>query len=1054
MENKEYVFGRALVVGASNSLSYRNYTNQNQEETDTRDGLYLCLSLYDTYTDRNPPDDICSGLIILEVLLEDSMCSERTSFVGVLYLLCSKAERNELLRDGCVRDMDPRVKVVWFTLGKCISVDKGYSKCFASPWRTVEDLENIEKEIWIHLHAVCYSAYVGCKDGITDIPEAVGVRTHLCVWSLLNVLDAWKSQQLGAACPVSANITQGELSWAFFVHITRTSKSMRCVINEGTTFVNHLEEMNLYLDAKDMEVWRSYDEHRSKFGDSKSIKYNRDHLRYWAMLSMWTEYSDRIRNYIRHGVIKRRNGLQETNTMCRTITKCRQRLHFIGLYASQKIEELQTRIIKSAPLDPLDERSVKKWALDNTKEALGVLDPTTIVNDVTSDIGIKSYTRPLRLYGASYDWFQDANKFNFKIQSFNVMEGWDFAFREQGQINANVSHKRLSLIKRLPLTALREDMSFSQKVYAVAASHTVPLWCEWKDSVSSSPRYCVLEPCKKDTPRSKTFSEALDEWVIATKGGYEHEIYNTEMDVRSICLDIDLTPSDTRTQIDTEQLFLDVVDNVEQSLGRVNELKGKLIHYVFASENSSKQVSKYGIHHFVVLPDPYVISNDALHELITLLAIGRYRYGQNSLGAYCGDKSEQVYDPAIYTKTKGPGGHLIRGAFQKKPKGEKELKCVYRTDKHEVLDDPIDHRDLLIHAQGRNKQWVGNVIKSFTGIKWIDDKSFHKTLVHKTINDYVETSTAKSLGDLVCSLNKRSIIFDSSQNTYPTEMDKNVVLNFINKLWVTDGWCQVAQFIAPMISGQRRTEEVNRALRESEFVEVKSRVQLRRPCGKVLPFCPIKNHEDNTTTNVTLSLYLGARSTRFGLQCHCFKDTPNTNDITDTCRMQLASPFLLLSVKDALNKFLTRLNKSGTRLGIVSYKRSHDSENEHDIPMETDNKDDENQNDYVSTRWVIPRMCNEKEPLHEFMTSTTDIKYLYMFLESYGIAVYRVGSSNTFIIAVTKLFTGSHPTLYKASSAACLYKLFVHDRELKNKLPSDLYESLGLIISQRDGQQI
>ena len=331
----------------------------------------------------------------------------------------------------------------------------------------------------------------------------------------------------------------------------------------------------------------------------------------------------------------------------------------------------------------------------------------------------------------------------------------------------------------LPIDANSTSTTIVSKRIAEAAAHCVPIWMTHKpncvvptfftlrmavvdDSIADGSAVANGDDDNSDDGVGVKFNMTMDNAlsgraIYPQRGGHAHEYISSHMHISTLILDCDLKlPAHDPRMIDEPQMYRDMVELVEQILDVIAPmLTGQLVHYLFKSTEdgaaprgqSNTGIRKYGVHHHICLPPPFVMSSNAACELIDVLNSARYQY-PNTIGIDCelnmtnglrGELNDGVYDTAVYTRTLAlhkstARGHGLRGPYQRKADDSRPLVCVHRTDLSTAL---IPASRLYAHAAHHGTSpLVGSVIERFIGALPITDEAFLRQRESAAINSY------------------------------------------------------------------------------------------------------------------------------------------------------------------------------------------------------------------------------------------------------------------------------------------------------------------------------
>ena len=278
--------------------------------------------------------------------------------------------------------------------------------------------------------------------------------------------------------------------------------------------------------------------------------------------------------------------------------------------------------------------------------------------------------------------------------------------------------------------------------------------------------------------------------IYPVSNGFSHEYISNRMHVSTLILDCDLY-SDRDKTIDEQQLYIDMVSLVDSVMKTCEGIGGRLVHYLFrsssAADSNLQEYTKYGIHHHVGLPPPYVMTNQACAQIVRILNIVRHKF-PNTIGVECckddfTSKNSNVYDPMIYVDDNANRasvcrGHALRGVDQHKKDGTQRLVCVYRTDELPI-EAPIPTYRKYAHAGMVSKELIGNVIDKFVDVRSITDEEYLRESETTTVDSYTRQRCADTIPGIAAEINKRCVLFvPGSYEANETVMSLLVFIKF------------------------------------------------------------------------------------------------------------------------------------------------------------------------------------------------------------------------------------------------------------------------------------
>ena len=453
------------------------------------------------------------------------------------------------------------------------------------------------------------------------------------------------------------------------------------------------------------------------------------------------------------------------------------------LFISLKIDDLTRETINAAPVDLYNRNETLRWVESRHLAIAEQCDPNVIFKDIYANMKpVVVEKQFLFLYGNAAKLM---DKYGGTDGTDDTPHTWSYKVDRLGTLSHEpYAALRLPLDRTatysLPIDANSSATTVVSKRISEAAAHCVPIWMT-HEPPCPVPTFFTLRMSDgggsgnddDDDHFNMTIDNALaGRSIYPPSGGYAHEYVSSHMHITTLVLDCDLKlPSNDPRYIDEAQMYRDMVALVEQILTvAAPMLDGQLVHYLFKSTadaddtadasaaDATTNLRKYGVHHHVCLPPPFVLSNNAACEIIDVLNSARYQY-PNTIGIDCelhmlggvrGELNDGVYDPNVYTRTltlhkSTARGHGLRGPYQRKPNGKRPLLCVYRTDRSKA---PIPATRLYVHAaHSADSPLVGSVIERFIGALPIandNEKAPHSTATRRTPTTARRSTSSKN----------------------------------------------------------------------------------------------------------------------------------------------------------------------------------------------------------------------------------------------------------------------------------------------------------------------
>lgn len=585
--------------------------------------------------------------------------------------------------------------------------------------------------------------------------------------------------------------------------------------------------------------------------------------------------------------------------------------------------------------------------------------------------------------------------------------------------------------------------------------HSVPHYFGFKRVIVDAKK------CGAAGTHFKSVAELLKEAVLSS--GYSHEYISSEMHISNLILDVDIKP--VSTQLNVQEVVGDLVEVVDGVMGKILQGdKRGLVHYVFYSTptDNGENVAKYGFHHHVCLPSPYVMTSRVAFKIVQLLNMLRYRYPK-TLGVDCGVKSPHIFDTLIYRDNQRVGGHPVRAPFQFKPDGSKQLLCIFRSDGL-PLEDGIKIERLFAHGSNSDI-CTGKIIKDIENIKVVTDNEFMKDLENERVNGFVDTNCEKTAVKIVDVINKRTVLY----NTAPTKRRANCqkLMRMLNNLWEYDGRLAFKRKLMSARSetnGRYDERHVNRIVGDSIIafhektgeclVVLKSNVD-----SGVIPICPNRVHRSGTS-GVKMAVIFAESMIKICFKITCFKASCQNVGFLSNCYMNMKGIFLTSKIQSAVKTFLSEINVSTTN--VYTVRLEDDLAMEYgtntlgciDEDAEDEDKEEQTEklaNSNVERERVVTPPEFVSAPLRPYISSLNDVLYFYMFLEEEGIGAFRTTSNH--LILVKKAISGGHIIFESKDSVLFLRGL----KEIKwgqELIESpDILNLLEVVLVGKDGQR-
>ena len=624
--------------------------------------------------------------------------------------------------------------------------------------------------------------------------------------------------------------------------------------------------------------------------------------------------------------------------------RLRQKYRMFPLFISTLVEKCVCADIASAPTSLYDGLLITDWVGTRKMETSELTTADKLFDTVYDCIKpVVSRNRLLFLYGNTdlllnrYD-DPSAPSQLYEVKRLGALSRQPYTIQRLSDTNETYS---------LPMDD--DDTNIVCQRIAEAAGFMTPIWMQHR--LETGHVYMTLQRTTRKSNGCGMDEILNGRSIYPVSDGYSHEYISNRMHVSTLILDCDLY-SDRDKRIDEHQLYVDMVSLVNSVMKRCEGIGGQLVHYLFRSSNvrsgarggavrvdDNLQHRKYGIHHHVGLPTPYVMTNGACGQIVKILNTVRYKF-PGTIGVECyGDNFESnnsnVYYPMIYVddnvrRASVGRGHALRGVDQHKEDGTQRLVCVYRTDELPV-DAPIPTHRKYAHAGLVSKELVGNVIDRFVDIRSITDEEYLRDSETTTVDSYARQRCTDTIPGIAAEINKRCVLF--VPGSYGAKETVVCLLVLLNSLW--DEYNGRVSMMAHMTaargnggivySKRDKKSMQNLARFVSSESGKKACLALVPEMGRTtttiagvayLPFCPNRPHHTRNNAGgdrggggssggVRVNVFYRSGMVSFGLTTQCFKTSCQRLGMTSRLHTDTVLEMLPIFIGPCYKRFFT-----------------------------------------------------------------------------------------------------------------------------------------------------
>lgn len=1009
-----------------------------------------------------------TGIIFLEVLMENQISARKTHYIGALILLHTKKDREAIFIHGKLPKSKLEVDYFWvpFSAGSVIG---GHDP-------DIMLLESLRMD---------YDFFVAANSYVTEL---VFIKSY---WKMMELVDNWSGKQR-----LSYIATTGD-------DVSETHRSLQ--IHEYTWMYFHLYIRLSCDDLQDSHTMHTIlakiklDKMKHPKEDERSAgftNFNNGNRLNPTMIKLWNSLSYHYGTNLQEAeeqYHKLNKDLKQTVVVCRSIPELieskRRELSHTVLYTAIELNSLAIENISSTPGDIFDIDAFEKWR----DERMEVIEEKTNIQEtytrVFKDMSI-DYKEdvPLRLYGyGCTDAYEPIRTANLNQSMF-----------ASDLLPAPGPHSKTLAKYEMPYDNQR--MTGTSRALCMAATHMTPIWMSMKED--GGKEFIVI---KQKQNGMFTMDDILSK-VMTKDGARNIEFISSGLHVSTMIFDIDLSPTPMRNDLNITKLCKDIVDLTNMVLDKLAPVVSSknVTHYLFHSEmpDPDQPKEKYGIHHHVRLPDNVVMTTEVVGCIVNVLGQIRYLY-PDTIGLFAGKKNYDVYDSCIYSIKENDGSisttnlaipnsvkmkyHGLRLPGQVKADGKKKLICVYRSDGL-PCDAEIPVGAKMAHGPFDGKQRTGTVIHRVFGIKHISDEEYLKNLESERLNNYVKNKSYGNAVDLMKALNKQMVLFKEWDDSFPSKMDYEKMEGILNELWKNGGMDTMRNALKMTRGdrGHRYTKlSIDRVLNGSriKYSERQNAFMLvSRECAASDGFelCPVRVHNNPHNKGAMINVIYIEDMISFGFWVGGFKSCKKT--YLDKVYMQMAGITITNSIKNnVMSLGIKQYDGKGTRIFCCKIKDLSDEENTEkkldfdklieegavgtDIldktnatkqsfnPISQSFVTDVNPDDLELIEVIPDGLEYQNRPISYIMEKEiTGVQYLYSYIENTQRNIVTFRSSTGQFMVITSNSNGDGVVF--ASKSSVLFSAMLQCEDCIDLLGYELVQLILDIMEEKDGQTI
>ena len=860
---------------------------------------YICQT---DYQDRWHGDSNVTGIIVIEGVMQQRLCSTLAFPCGLVVFRCTTEERNEILSTAkfCNRDIvSGHVQVVWLS---------------ASEIKLMHSELGVQQSVKCHTWSALWCM---AEDKLRSIASSQDVNAlptrmfHFEMCALQNIFDSW-SDMIGSwssgerinATVLPREMTPLEHLWIFFHVALRWRREL------------NVDPLAMKTVLKEIKVNKLYNIDPAL--RSRSIlSENKIEQEYHGMMAELTGTCNGLADDLLAAydslceTLKRVKSAFKVN-LAEAMQEKRREFRRFPLYTSSVLKTFTEKAIDTVPLTMFDYDRVSEWSLSMRdvlqKEVLNADKVFESIYEKVRPVWTSGDKNFLRLYGNVNGLLDELKKKDPAVVPLK------YCVERLGELKTNE-------VESLPLygmrNAQRDDTPFSMNESSLeddgekekkliharlteSVEHCTPIWATPTESGMSFLRIVpILGRKRKRAQEVDSVENLIAKHMYPMNCVCEtmtNEYLQSGTHWSTFVADIDLKLEKNTPRPDVKDIARDSVEMLDRVFETI--FKGQKIkrHMVYSSRNDAvADINKIGIHHHAVLPSGMVFTSTTCREMADILDMVRHSY-PDTLGVGTFD-DKSGYDKGIYPVSMPSGyhkGHCLRGPFQVKVDGTRKLELVLDTQDHL----PIMSNDVAV--QGRQSDDItgervifGRVLNKLTGIHYLTDVDFFKKYETNVMTESVEAVCSNSVKDIAREINKRTVLFTDETNSVA------LLLSIINSLWTEcDGKSRMIEHLETTVGSRGKTYDKSliwKVSKCSRFVYNNKHGTVNLVVDKNLktfmPFCVRRPHNSRTKGGVSVTVGYSAKMIRFVLfVSHCFKSS------CQTCQQRNFLPDVVLSM--------------------------------------------------------------------------------------------------------------------------------------------------------------
>ena len=1084
--SQDFIVGRTVV--ASN-ISLSSLTKSSDTPVEIGD-----VHLYLTQLETKPVDlqelpaqfkDNLSGVLVMELFYKNMNHESKVMMTGLLGFKCGREQRDEFLIDGvipgdkitCPNNPDTTLPVVLIDSARLLPVtypsesrgleimpmdklisltplclfDTGEGSTRTMPVNMIENSEN----------SMAYITSSWLFPSFFDL----WIANHNLICSVINTeTDECEPSPDGRKTrPLQVH----EFIYVYFLIDVRFPRKYSLDMHSFVTCMRHVR-VDYPQTATDSELVEFY----------SGVNVNKNMLRIFNSLAVNHKelISMAIDQYVElYG--KMQLSLKEAYRVGEAIEHKRKEYNTFPISTSLALTKVRVENIKYAPKSLMKPEDVKEWADGCIDRIENALNTDKVYKEVYDSItAVVAEDVPLRLY-AKEGLFQLEY-----IQKFSTDEFTSEPLPPPGNLAPCFKNYQM------PYDDKTICQSGMDRGAMYAAVHGTPIW---QRQMEDENVYIMAREVNDNEDPTAYLTPYKIFSVMVADGGRNHEVQNSGMHISTLKFDIDLCPMKAVPDMDLTKLGKHCVSCSELVLDKIEVLRGRCVHYIYYSKPEPGDFTgrKFGVHHHIRLPDGVVMTFETAATLNDIMGEIRFLYA-DTIGQFCGEKDDDVYDPMIYKShmkktASGKLGSLfeesvdecmegrishrpLRLPNQKKRDKTKKLICIYRTDGKELCEEiPIEAK--LTH--GPMEAEFGTVIKKLDGHKPIHDHEYVRRLENCKINRYVRENCNSSGQGVMTAVNAKTILFKPEEKTKSTDGSQELELfsvkqldelsNLINELWYAKGKSSMRDHLKFMtghaVDDVYKRSDIENALCDAKIVydEFTDKFLLTSNLYRdKFSLCPVRVHgTPHAGGGVQVQVYTESHMNRFGFSIGrnvTFKRCSDKYVKGVSSGMLYQHPICLFkSVANSVERELEKYNAPTISFLTMTLVKEDEVTGEDvysPVPMDEvlDYKNMDLQFCYIDHE-------DNENPLHDLVHGVGGIQYLYAhYKNERGDFVTCFRSSINYFVLLCKTKTGECKP-FACNNPAVFIDAISMDM-FDDAVDMNMVRKIKEIMSEKDGQ--